>query len=299
MQGGERPQVGLLRQVVGRLPVAERHAQPPDVGLGRPDEGGSRQRVARPRRRPRCRPAPPYPHLPRPMPARPGTREASADDQCSMASCSTVREALSARLDGEPLGMPEAALDQHLSGCAACASGPRRPPSSRAALGWPPRRRCRISPPPSSPPCPASCPVPGPRHASRLADTAVRLALLAVAAAQAGLAWPALASGAAAMSAPVHVAHETGAWNLAVAAAFLAVAAAPRLAAGGAAVPRHVRRAARPGDPGRPGRRARARRPGAGPPPAPGRGGPGRDGGLARAPRGRVAASVRGLGVPA
>ena len=35
------------------------------------------------------------------------------------------------------------------------------------------------------------------------------------------------------MSAPVHVAHETGAWNLAVAAAFLAVAAAPRLAAGG------------------------------------------------------------------
>ena len=34
------------------------------------------------------------------------------------------------------------------------------------------------------------------------------------------------------MSAPVHMAHETGAWNLAVAAAFLAVAAAPRLAAG-------------------------------------------------------------------
>ena len=34
------------------------------------------------------------------------------------------------------------------------------------------------------------------------------------------------------MSAPVHMAHETGAWNLALAAAFLAVAAAPRLAAG-------------------------------------------------------------------
>jgi predicted anti-sigma-YlaC factor YlaD len=34
------------------------------------------------------------------------------------------------------------------------------------------------------------------------------------------------------MSAPVHIAHETGAWNLAVAAAFLAVAAVPRLAAG-------------------------------------------------------------------
>jgi predicted anti-sigma-YlaC factor YlaD len=34
------------------------------------------------------------------------------------------------------------------------------------------------------------------------------------------------------MSAPVHMAHETGAWNLGVAAAFLAVAAGPRLAAG-------------------------------------------------------------------
>ena len=67
---------------------------------------------------------------------------------------------------------------------------------------------------------------------ARLVDTALRLALLAVAVAQAGLAWPALVSGTASMSAPVHMAHETGAWNLAVAAAFLAVAAAPRLAAG-------------------------------------------------------------------
>jgi predicted anti-sigma-YlaC factor YlaD len=41
-----------------------------------------------------------------------------------------------------------------------------------------------------------------------------------------------LVTGAGAMSAPEHMAHETGAWNLAVAAAFLAVAAAPRLAAG-------------------------------------------------------------------
>jgi predicted anti-sigma-YlaC factor YlaD len=35
-----------------------------------------------------------------------------------------------------------------------------------------------------------------------------------------------------AMSAPAHMTHETAAWNLAVAAAFLAVAAAPRLAVG-------------------------------------------------------------------
>ena len=66
----------------------------------------------------------------------------------------------------------------------------------------------------------------------RVLGTALRLALLAIGVAQAGLAWPALQRGAGAMSAPVHMAHETGAWNLAVAVAFLAVAAAPRLAAG-------------------------------------------------------------------
>jgi hypothetical protein len=46
------------------------------------------------------------------------------------------------------------------------------------------------------------------------------------------LAWPSLVAGTGAMSAPVHMAHESGVWNLGTAAAFLAVAAAPRLAAG-------------------------------------------------------------------
>jgi predicted anti-sigma-YlaC factor YlaD len=149
-----------------------------------------------------------------------------------MASCSTVREALSARLDDEPLGMPEQALDQHLSGCAACAGW-----AEAAALVT---RRARLAAAPQVPDLtsavlaalPRELPGAGAAARSRLADTAVRLALLVVAAAQAGLAWPALASGAAAMSAPVHVTHETGAWNLGIAAAFLGVAAAPRLAAG-------------------------------------------------------------------
>jgi predicted anti-sigma-YlaC factor YlaD len=67
---------------------------------------------------------------------------------------------------------------------------------------------------------------------SRVVSTALRLALLAVGVAQAGLAWPELAFGQAAMSAPMYMAHETGAWSLGVAAAFLSVAAAPRLAPG-------------------------------------------------------------------
>jgi predicted anti-sigma-YlaC factor YlaD len=149
-----------------------------------------------------------------------------------MAPCPTIREALSARLDGEPLGLPADVLDQHLAACAACAEW--------AAAAASVTRRLRLATAPEVPDLtaavltalPRELPGVGAAARTRLADAAVRLVLLAVAVAQAGLAWPALASGAASMSAPVHMAHETGAWNIAVAAAFLAVAAAPRLAAG-------------------------------------------------------------------
>jgi predicted anti-sigma-YlaC factor YlaD len=147
-------------------------------------------------------------------------------------ACLPYREAISARLDGEPLGMPHARLEDHLAGCAACTSWARE--AARVS------RRARLA---SAPPVPdltatvlAGLPreLPGAAAAARarLVETGLRLALLAVGVAQAGLAWPVLVTGAGAMSAPAHLAHETGAWNLAVAAAFLAVAAAPRLAAG-------------------------------------------------------------------
>ncbi|TYP86944.1 zf-HC2 domain-containing protein [Blastococcus xanthinilyticus] len=146
--------------------------------------------------------------------------------------CQTYREALSARLDGEPLGMPAAELDAHLDGCAACAAW-----SSEAERVT---RRARLA---AAPPVPdltvavlGALPreLPGARAAARarLADTALRLVLLGLGVAQAMLALPVLVSGTGAMSAPVHITRESGAWNLAVAAAFLAVAAAPRLAAG-------------------------------------------------------------------
>ena len=146
--------------------------------------------------------------------------------------CPGYREAISARLDGEPTGIPAPQLEAHLAGCASCASWAR---SAEAVT-----RRARLAPAPSVPDLTAAVlaalprELPGTRAAARarLTATALRLALLAVGVAQAGIAWPSLASGAGAMSAPVHMAHESGAWNLAVAAAFLAVAAAPRLAAG-------------------------------------------------------------------
>ena len=35
--------------------------------------------------------------------------------------CDTIREALSARIDGEDPGLGEHVLDDHLAGCSACA----------------------------------------------------------------------------------------------------------------------------------------------------------------------------------
>jgi predicted anti-sigma-YlaC factor YlaD len=147
-------------------------------------------------------------------------------------TCLPFREAISARLDGEPLGMPAAALDGHLAGCADCAAW-----AGDAARVT---RRARLAAAPHVPDLteavlaalPRELPGTGAAARVRLVGTALRLALLAVGVAQAGLAWPALAAGEGVMSAPVHMAHETGAWSLGVAAAFLAVAAAPRLAAG-------------------------------------------------------------------
>lgn len=128
--------------------------------------------------------------------------------------------------------MSALALDEHLAGCAQCAAW-----ADDAARVT---RRARLAEAPRMPDLTVAVlgalpdDLPGAAVAARasLLATALRLALLFVAVAQAGLAWPALASGTASMSAPVHMAHESGAWNFGVAAAFLAVAAAPRLAAG-------------------------------------------------------------------
>jgi predicted anti-sigma-YlaC factor YlaD len=143
--------------------------------------------------------------------------------------CTTYREAISARLDGEPLGMPEHDLDAHLAACPGCATW------ADAAASV--TRRARLM---AGPPVPdltaavlGALPDPRRREARRQVTLEMlRLALLGIGVAQAVLAWPTLAFGGGAMAAPMHMAHETGAWNLAVAAAFLAVAAAPRLAAG-------------------------------------------------------------------
>ena len=147
--------------------------------------------------------------------------------------CDTYREALSARLDGEPPGLPEQEVDEHLAGCPAC----RDWLESAAEV----TRRARLV---LAPPVPdvtaavlARLPAAPPRRRwVRWVDPGLRAALLAVGVGQLVVGLPALIGGsvpmADPMSAPVHMAHETGAWNVGLAACFLVVAALPRLAAG-------------------------------------------------------------------
>lgn len=138
--------------------------------------------------------------------------------------CETYREAVSARLDGEPLGMPAAALDEHLAACPACAAWA----DAAARL----TRRVRPLPAPDLTAAVLTAVQQEQAPPGRRTENLLRLLLAGLGVAQAVLAWPAIAFGGGSMPAPVHMTHETGAWNLGVAAAFLAVALAPRLAAG-------------------------------------------------------------------
>ncbi|MGY1840746.1 MULTISPECIES: zf-HC2 domain-containing protein [unclassified Modestobacter] len=138
--------------------------------------------------------------------------------------CDPFREAVSAGLDGEDPGMPQPWVDEHLAGCAAC-------------RGWAEAaaevtRRARLVPAAAVPDVTAAVlgRLPAARVRRGWVDAALRLALLAVGAGQLAVSLPALLGGGG--GAPVHLTHETGAWNLGLAACFLVVAARPRLAAG-------------------------------------------------------------------
>jgi len=124
--------------------------------------------------------------------------------------------------------VPQRWVDEHLDGCPAC-------------RGWAEAaaevtRRARLVPAPPVPDVTAAVlgrlPAASPRGRRHWLDAGLRLALLAVGAGQLAVSLPAFAGSGDGMAAPVHLAHETGAWNLGLAACFLGVAVLPRLAAG-------------------------------------------------------------------
>jgi predicted anti-sigma-YlaC factor YlaD len=124
--------------------------------------------------------------------------------------------------------VPRRRVDQHLARCAGC-----RDWAETAAEVT---RRARLAAAPAVPDVTTAVlsllPAVAPRVRRRWADAVLRLLLLAVGAGQLAVSLPAFAGGSAEMAAPAHLAHETGAWSLGLAACFVVVALLPRLAAG-------------------------------------------------------------------
>jgi predicted anti-sigma-YlaC factor YlaD len=131
--------------------------------------------------------------------------------------CSLIREACSAALDGEEASVPPALIDDHLRTCAACRTYVDRAENLRAAV------------PDLGPGVVAAA------HEERamrsLWTSPVRVGLVMVAVAQLLLAVPGLLFGDD-EGAPIHVAHEVGAWDLALAVGFLFAAWRPLRAVG-------------------------------------------------------------------
>jgi predicted anti-sigma-YlaC factor YlaD len=138
--------------------------------------------------------------------------------------CSKAREALSAVLDGEPAAATGAALTAHVRTCAAC----RRFLDGARALD-----ALTVAAHTDAPDLTATVleAARKQRHRPDPWTSTLRLGLVAVAIAQLALAVPGLVYGSD-EGAPVHVAHEVGAWDLALAIAFVFAAWRPLRAVG-------------------------------------------------------------------
>jgi predicted anti-sigma-YlaC factor YlaD len=139
--------------------------------------------------------------------------------------CDRFREAASARLDGEPIGMSATVLDHHLTTCVDCArwleAATRVTRQARVGATEIPDLAERIL---------AGAALPARRVLRR--RRLLRLALAAVGAVQVGIGAPSLFGGSIDLAMSVHAAHENAAWNVALGAAFLATAMRPQRAAG-------------------------------------------------------------------
>lgn len=139
--------------------------------------------------------------------------------------CDRFRDAASARLDGEPIGMSAAVLDHHLTTCVDCARwldhATRVTRHVRLSSAQVPDLADQIL---------AAAVLPASRVLRR--RRLLRFALVVVGAVQVGIAVPALFGTSIDMAMSTHAAHEAAAWNVALGAAFLATALRPARAAG-------------------------------------------------------------------
>jgi predicted anti-sigma-YlaC factor YlaD len=132
---------------------------------------------------------------------------------------------VSARLDGEPLGMSAAVLDHHLASCPDCAAW------AEAAARATRLARIDVRPVPDlSAEIAAKIALPARRVLRR--RYLLRVALLLIGLAQLAIGLPALTGDSLGMAMSTHGAHEAAAWNLAIGVAFVGAASLPRRAAG-------------------------------------------------------------------
>lgn len=139
--------------------------------------------------------------------------------------CERARDAASARLDGEPIGVSAVALDQHLAACPECAHWVQQATSLTRAL--------RVGPagvPDLTETIMAATVLPVRRVLRR--RLVLRIGLALVGFVQLGLAIPEIGGDNVGMHMSMHGSHEAAAWNLAIAIAFLLTALRPRRAAG-------------------------------------------------------------------
>jgi predicted anti-sigma-YlaC factor YlaD len=138
--------------------------------------------------------------------------------------CSKAREALSAVLDGEPAAEATAALSAHVRTCADCSRYLERARALDSLTG-----AVRTEGPDLT--AQVLERARAQRHRLDPWTSSLRLGLVAVAIAQLGLALPGLIYGTD-EGAPIHVAHEVGAWDLALAIGFVFAAWRPLRAVG-------------------------------------------------------------------
>lgn len=139
--------------------------------------------------------------------------------------CDRFREAYSARLDGEPLGVSSAVLTEHLHACPDCARW------SDAAERVTRLARLDVTPVPDlAATITAGIALPARRVVRR--RYLLRAALVLVGIAQLGIGLPELLGDSVGMAMAAHATHEAGAWNLAIGVAFLGAALVPRRVAG-------------------------------------------------------------------
>ena len=139
--------------------------------------------------------------------------------------CDRFREAASARLDGEPIGMSATSLDHHLTSCPDCARW-----EGEAVRLTRQARLSTVAVPDLAEAITARVVLPTRRVLRR--RMLLRLALVVTGLVQLGIAVPGISGAGVGMAMSEHAAHEGAAWNIAIGVAFLAAALTPRRAAG-------------------------------------------------------------------